>query len=244
MKDIKKIIVAILLVASVTLICCFIFIKPNKLIRIFESPITNLDLTTNDNKKLLKLNHTVNFNFEPNNILNITTTNIEVGKLPEIKTKSYEGEIYLDPIVNYIKNNFDIDIDHRWDFTIRYNGDDIGMIYFDYTIGEITTNKSINFSFEDGIVKDIYYKCLEYETNEEALVNRFINFTDKYKQEGVKFSAEEKVIEEKTNYTYFYNCDKFLYSYIISTSGFYEGLERHNHHETLYLIDENGNAIE
>ena len=129
MKDIKKYIIIIILVGVITLICCFTFIKPNKFIKFFSSPIVNTDLTKNNNKNILKLNHTVDYKFETDDILNIESVYIKVGNLPEIKTKVYEEEEYLEPVVKYIKDNFDIDIDHRWNFTINYNGDNIGMIY-------------------------------------------------------------------------------------------------------------------
>ena len=75
------------------------------------------------------------------------------------------------------------------------------------------------------------------------MINRLTNFVNKYKQGEVKLSKDEKKLEEKTSYTYFYNCDKFIYSYIFSSSYNYEGLERHKHYETSYIIDENGNAL-
>ncbi len=243
MKIILKVIIPIITFVLITLILCYIFLKPNILMQYTKPNIAITDLTKNENKSLLKINHNIDFNFEPNDLVKVKSDNIKIGELFEVETKVYENEEYLDPVVKYIKDNFNIEINYKWSFTIKFNSDNGGMIYFEYFIGEIKTNKAINFGFNDGIINDIYYKCLDYEVNEEGLTNRFIKFIDKYHQEEVVLRKGEEKLLESTEYVYFYNAEKLVYSYLFHSKYLVEGQERYNVYQTSYLIDEVGNAV-
>ena len=130
----------------------------------------------NENKKILKLNHNVNIvELEPSTIIQEKQENLFIDNLPEVKRKMFENESYLEPIVKYIKKTFDIDVDNRWECVVHYYNEEKtdGMIQFTYFIGsEIRTNKSITMGYENGYIKDVYYKLLEKETDEADLIER------------------------------------------------------------------------
>jgi len=73
-------------------------------------------------KQVLKLNHKVNLlELEPSELIEEKQDNIKIGNLPAVERKMYENESYLDFIINYIKNNLNVDIDNRWEFVIYHN---------------------------------------------------------------------------------------------------------------------------
>ena len=167
----------------------------------------------NENKKILKLNHNVNIvELEPSTIIQEKQENLFIDNLPEVKRKMFENESYLEPIVKYIKKTFDIDVDNRWECVVHYYNEEKtdGMIQFTYFIGsEIRTNKSITMGYENGYIKDVYYKLLEKETDEADLIERVKKFKDKYTQEQISLKEGETFYGEDANYSYYYN----VYSY-------------------------------
>ena len=197
-------------------------------------------------KKILKLNHTVNLmELEPSELLEEKQENLNIGSLPEIERKMYENESYLDFIIEYIKNNFNIDIDDNWEFVIHYYNDEKtdGMIQFTYMIGdEIRTNKNITFGYENKYINYVFYKCLDENVDETDLIERVKKFKNNYTQEKIKLKKDEKFESETTNYSYFYNVDKLVYSYAVFF--FYDGGIINNDNGTSYFIDKDGNAVE
>ena len=200
--------------------------------------------TKSDN--VLKLNHNVDLvELEPSKIIQEKQENLAVGNLPEVERKMYEKESYLDPIINYIKNTFNVDIDSRWEYVIHYYNEEKtdGMIQFTYMIGsEIRSNKNITFGYENGYIKDIYYKLLDKEIDEQDLIERVRKFKDKYTQEKLVLKKGETFYSEDTNYSYYYNVDKLVYSYAVFFK--YDGGIINNDNGTSYFIDNNGDAIE
>lgn len=78
------------------------------------------------NNNILKLNHNVDLvELEPSKIIQEKQENLAVGNLPEVERKMYEKESYLDSIITYIKNNFNVDIDSRWEYVIHYYNDEL-----------------------------------------------------------------------------------------------------------------------
>lgn len=61
----------------------------------------------------------------------------------------------------------------------------------------------------------VVYKYLDGKVNEDELLNRLKVFKDTYMQEQYKLKDDEKFLEERTNYTYYYNVDKLVYSYAV-----------------------------
>lgn len=197
------------------------------------------------NDKTLRLNHEVDLlGLQPNDIVKEKKENLKISGLPEVLEKNYEEETYLDLIVDYIKKNFDININNKWKYSINYYDDEktSGMIQFIYVIGnEIKTNKMITFGYEDGYIKYIYYSCLDSEIDENNLIERVKKFKENYVQEKPKLKGNEKIENEETSYGYLYNVDKLIYSYAIyikTNNGIIN-----NDNNTSYFIDNNGNII-
>ena len=116
------------------------------------------------------------------------------------------------------------------------------MIQFTYFIGsEIRTNKSITMGYENGYIKDVYYKLLEKETDEADLIERVKKFKDKYTQEQISLKEGETFYGEDANYSYYYNVDKLVYSYVVFFK--YDDVIN-NDNATSYFINNNGEAIE
>lgn len=197
-------------------------------------------------KKVLKLNHLVDtLELEPTELVMEKEDNIKIENLPEVERKMYENESYLDLIVNYIKNNFNVDIDDRWEFVIHYYNDEKtdGMIQFTYMINnEIRTNKNITFGYENGYINYIFYKCLDSVVNEEDLVKRVNIFKNNYIQEKIKLKKDEEFLSETTNFSYYYNVEKLVYSYAVFFS--YDDGIINNDNGTAYFIDKDGNVVE
>lgn len=182
--------------------------------------------------RTLKLNHMVDiYSYEDDSIINEKDLNIEVS------------ENIKDVLIKYIEDNFNIDIDDKWYYSLTYHdeGETEGTIQFIYMIGEVRTNKSFTFGFNDNIINILFYKCLEYETDEENLLNRVKYFKDNYKQEKIKLKSGEKYLRENTDYIYFYNNDKLVYAYVV----FFEEKDGmiNNDNATSYLIDKNGKIV-
>ena len=197
-------------------------------------------------KKVLKLNHLVDtLELEPTELVMEKEDNIKIENLPEVERKMYENESYLDLIVNYIKNNFNVDIDNRWEFVIHYYNDEKtdGMIQFTYMINnEIRTNKNITFGYENGYINYIFYKCLDSVVNEKDLVKRVNIFKKNYIQEKIKLKKDEEFLSETTNFSYYYNVEKLVYSYAVFFS--YDDGIINNDNGTAYFIDKDGNVVE
>lgn len=169
-------------------------------------------------KNVLELNHRINMGLEEDDIINEKEVSIKVGLLEETSHKAYEGKEELKPFANYIKDTFDITLNDSWDVFISYYDDEKtrGIIEFTYKIKEITTNKVILFSFSNNVTESVIYKCLDYEVDENKLLERLENFKETYTQEKVKLEDSEEILSESTNYAYFYSSEKFIYSYAVS----------------------------
>ena len=67
----------------------------------------------------------------------------------------------LKMILDYIQNDFDIEIDNKWKYQINIISLDYGLIKFVYYLNEeIGTNRSIIFEINDGIVDKVYYSYI------------------------------------------------------------------------------------
>ena len=173
---------------------------------------------SSSNKNILKLNHHINMGLEEDDIINEKEVLIKVSGLEETSHKAYEEKEGLKPFTNYIKDTFNITLDNSWDVFIHYYDDEKtrGIIEFTYKIKDITTNKVIFFAFTNGVTESVIYKCLDYEVDENKLLERLENFKETYTQEKVKLEDSEEILSESTNYAYFYSSEKFIYSYAVS----------------------------
>lgn len=189
------------------IIVCFVF--------------TGCTLNNNNNnsggKIILKLNHRINLEEEKEEDINRKSVSIKLGKIPETSQKKYENEDYFLEVKDYIKNNFSIELSDNWDYFVHYydEAETMGFIEFMYKIGEINANKVIMLFFENNNINSVVYKYLDGKVNEDELLNRLKVFKDTYMQEQYKLKDGEKFLEERTNYTYYYNVDKLVYSYAV-----------------------------
>ncbi len=174
-----------------------------------------------ENEKItLKLNHFINEDLEKDNIINKNSIFIKLPSLKETSYKIYENEKELKVFIDYIRDNLKIDIDNKWKYLIHFYNENetVGMLEFIYTIKEIDTNKVIIFYFDEGFSNEVYYKCLDEVVNEENLLKRLKTFKDTHVQEKLNFKKDEKLVEERTKYIYYYNAKKLVYSYVVYVS--------------------------
>lgn len=191
-------------------------------------------------KEILKLGNELNIgSLEDDSIINEKKTNIEISNLPETKVKVYEKEEFLNFVVDYIKKEFNTIIDDNWTYYIHYYNDEksVGSISFNYNIGEIETNKSLTFNIENDSLNIVYYKMLDKVVDEDSLLKRLENFKNTYTQEKIKLKKNQEFISEEKNYSYYYNVDKFVYTYVVFFSDGLEDERITSSSVTSYLID-------
>ena len=221
-----------------------------RLVKKISSEDTNkyisVEFIINGKKETLKLDNLrieeLGINLEPNkpksNNINLKYSNMEEYN------GVYSNKKELNVFTDYISKTFNIKIDNRWKVFIHYYTEDktLGMVEFMYTIDKINTNKCIIFNLENGTANTVYYKYLDSKVNEEDLSNRIKLFESKYTQEKKKLKNDEKFLEEKTNYTYYYSVNKLVYSYNLFFS-YGEHNVINNDYGTECIIDNNGNVL-
>ncbi len=197
-------------------------------------------------KQLIKLGYreVLGKDFEDEKLVNSKKTNLKFLKLPEMEEQRYNNNPEVKMLSDYIINTFNIKLDSNWKFFVHYfdENNEMGIVEFIYTVGEISTNRSIIFNITNGIVDTVYYKCLYDEINEKELLNRVQLFKSKYIQEAKQFKDDEKFESEETNYVYYINADTLVYNYALYFS---YGPEKfiNNDYGSVRIIDKNGNAI-
>jgi len=143
------------------------------------------------------------------NITGIKFDNIENAMLSEYEDK-------YSKIIEYIKSkysNFDI---QNWSIMVNmYSVDDgNGMIRLNYQIKDIIdTNKSILFVIENNVINRVTFINMDFNTNEDELVNLVNNFKNNIIQEKKEFAENEEFLKEDTTYSYRYNTDELRYTY-------------------------------
>lgn len=143
------------------------------------------------------------------NITGLKFDNIEKGNLSEYEEK-------YSKIIEYIKSkysNFDI---QNWSIMVNmYSVDDgNGMIRLNYQIKDIIdTNKSILFIIENNVINRVTFINMNFDIDEEKLVNLVNEFKNNSIQEKKEFDKNEEFIKEDVTYTYRYNTDELRYTY-------------------------------
>lgn len=143
------------------------------------------------------------------NITGFKFDNIEKGNLSEYEEK-------YSKIIEYIKSkysNFDI---QSWSIMVNmYSVDDgNGMIRLNYQIKDIIdTNKSILFIIENNVINRVTFINMNFDIDEEKLVNLVNEFKNNSIQEKKEFDKNEEFIKEDVTYTYRYNTDELRYTY-------------------------------
>lgn len=209
-------------------------------------------ITTNENvnnkKEVLELedyrNNPISLNFEEDDLVKSQAINLKHTTLKEQLSTKYNNEREFDVLAQYIKDNFNIEINNNWKVYVHYYDTEktSGIVEFTYSVGEINTNRSFSFTINNSKYDKVSYKCLTENIDEKNLIDRVNIFKEKYVQEKKDLSDDEVFFEENTNYMYYINADKLIYSYTY----FYKYDEAgfiNNDWGTIRLIDENGNAI-
>ena len=143
------------------------------------------------------------------NITGLKFDNIEKGNLSEYEEK-------YSKIIEYIKSkysNFDI---QSWSIMVNmYSVDDgNGMIRLNYQIKDIIdTNKSILFIIENNVINRVTFINMNFDIDEEKLINLVNEFKNNSIQEKKEFDKNEDFIKEDVTYTYRYNTDELRYTY-------------------------------
>lgn len=186
----------------------------------------------------------------------LVVSDFEEDYLPETKSISlphmtlnernesvYGNEEELDVLVQFIKDTLGVEIDSRWKVFVHYYDMDktVGMVQFLYTVGEINTNRSIVFNIKEGKYDTAYYKCLSEKIDETDLMNRVAAFKNKYVQGKRTLQDGETFYEEQTNFVYYINADKLVYSYAYFFQ--YDIGVVNNDWGTIRIINENGDAV-
>jgi len=143
------------------------------------------------------------------NITGIKFDNIENGKLSEYEEK-------YSKIIEYIKSkysNFNI---QNWSIMVNmYSVDDgNGMLRLNYQIKDIIdTNKSILFIIENNVINRVTFINMDFDINENELVNLVTDFKNNSIQEKKEFAENEEFLKEDVTYSYRYNTNELLYTY-------------------------------
>lgn len=97
------------------------------------------------------------------------------------KEKDYDN---LKVILDYIKNNFNININNKWKYQINVISSDYGLIKFVYYLNdEIETNKAITFEINNDIVDMVYYSYLNENIDEKDIISKVEKFKENTIQE-------------------------------------------------------------
>ncbi len=199
-----------------------------------------------NNKEKLNLenyqDNPIFLNYGEENIIKTKNINLSHTILTERIENKYNNDKELANLVKYIKDTFDIEINNKWEISINYYNNEKadGLVQFVYTIGEIKTNRSITFVINKDKYDKVYYMCLNDDIDEKNLINRVNLFKNKYVQGKKNLKDGEKFYEENTNFTYYINVDKLIYTYSYFFK--YNNDIINDDWGTVRLIDENGNA--
>ena len=213
-----------------------------------ETTSSRTSESSSDKRELLELEdyreHPVFTSFEEDDLPQIKSIDLPHTVMDEREESFYNGEKELDALVGYIKDTLNVEINDRWKVIVHYYTEDktAGMVEFLYTVGEIDTNRSILFFINGDKYDTMSCKCLIGDFDEARLTARVNAFKSKYIQGKRDLQDGETFEEERTDFTYYINADKLVYSYAYFFS--YDIGFINNDWGTVRLIDENGNAAE
>lgn len=195
-----------------------------------------------ENKELLQLQYFPQLSLkqtEPNE----EKVDLAYSGLSEIDKQSYTNNPELKVFVDYIEDKFGTKLDKNWNVFLRFFDEDKneGILEFTYSIGDIGTDKSINFVLSGGKVDMLFYSHLDESVDAETLQNRVQLFETKYVQEQYQLKDGEKFVDETVYYAYYYDTSDLVYFYVVFFSD--EDGIINNSYGTICFIDENGNAV-
>lgn len=145
--------------------------------------------------------------------------NIKFELENEIEQRFFDQEkdyISLKKMIDYIKIKFNVEIGSDWKYYINKISDKSGFVSFVYFINdEISTNRSITFEINDDNIDNVYYSYVNDYVNEKKIIEKVENFKKNTIQEKKKIKDKEKIIDEKTTYSYNYRIDRIIYTYCL-----------------------------
>ena len=170
---------------------------------------------------------------------------INYDSLSEIENKQYEGDDQLRIFAEFIDEELGIQLNDKWTVLTHFYDDEktVGMVKFQYWIGNISTNKCITFNVDHGKANMVLYTCLEVSVDEESLLTRIPLFEARYEQEKLELKDDQQLIDETVSYAYYYNTGNLMYTYNVFFKYGEEGVIN-NEYGTECYIDENGYAVE
>ena len=143
------------------------------------------------------------------NISGIKYENVDKGMLNEYKEK-------YSKVIDYIKSKYANFDPSKWNIIVNIFAvnDGNGIIKFNYQIKDtIDTNKSILLTVNNNVIDKISFINMDFETDEDKLINLINDFKKNTIQEKKEFAENEKFLKEDITYTYRYNTDELIYTY-------------------------------
>ncbi len=203
--------------------------------------------STNHAPELLPLEnfreHPVTYDFEEDSILNTKSIDLNHSTLSERNQCPYSNEAELDTLVQFIRDQWSIELDDSWKITVHYYDAEktVGFVQFMYTVGQINTNRSIVFTINENKYDTVYYKCLTGNVDKADLTSRMDTFKHRYIQEQRQLQDGEIFHQEQTTFTYYIHSDTFVYFYAYFFQ--YDMGVINNDWGTERIIDKNGYAV-
>ena len=143
------------------------------------------------------------------NISGIKFENIDKGMLNEHEEK-------YSKVIDYIKSKYANFDSSKWNIIVNIFAvnDGNGIIKFNYQIKDtIDTNKSILLTVNNNVIDKISFINMDFETDEDKLINLINDFKKNTIQEKKEFAENEEFLKEDITYTYRYNTDELIYTY-------------------------------
>ena len=143
------------------------------------------------------------------NISGIKFENIDKGMLNDHKEK-------YSKVIEYIKTKYANFDPTKWNIIVNMFAvnDGNGIIKFNYQIKDtIDTNKSILLTVNNNVIDKISFINMDFETDEDKLINLINDFKKNTIQEKKEFAENEEFLKEDITYTYRYNTDELIYTY-------------------------------
>ena len=171
--------------------------------------LDHFDLDLEQTEEDIEYEKTMVIKNESVNISGINFQNIENGMLSNYQDK-------YSKVIEFIKKkyiNFDI---NKWSIMVNmYAKDDgNGIIKLNYQIKNvIDTNKSIVFTISNNVINRVSFINMDFEVDEEELINLVNDFKENVIQEKKEFRENEEFLSDNVTYSYRYNTDELRYTY-------------------------------
>lgn len=171
--------------------------------------LQHFDLKLEQTQEDIEYEKTMVIKNENINISGIKFENIDKGMLNEYQDK-------YSRVIEYIKKKYPSFDATKWNIIVNMFAvnDGNGIIKFNYQIkDEIDTNKSIVFTINNNVISLVSFINMDFEVDEEKLVELVNDFKKSVIQEKKEFASNEEFLKEDITYSYRYNTDELRYTY-------------------------------